>query len=56
MVKIDSYLPSTNVQWAHKSFWALPMELLGDVGEVEGRFSPFGDDVNLSPSFVHGLR
>jgi hypothetical protein len=32
------------------------MELLGHVGEVEGRFSLFGDDVNLGPSFVHGLR
>jgi hypothetical protein len=32
------------------------MELLGDVGEVEARFSPFGDGVILGPRFVHGLR
>jgi hypothetical protein len=24
-----------------------PMELLGDVGEKEGHFGPFGDSVNL---------
>jgi hypothetical protein len=24
-----------------------PMVLLGDVGQVEARFSPFGDSVNL---------
>jgi hypothetical protein len=26
-----------------KSFWTRLMELLGDVGYVESRFSPFGD-------------
>ena len=30
--------------------------LLGDVGEVEARFSPFGDSVNLDAREVHGLR
>jgi hypothetical protein len=28
-------------------FWAHPMQLLGDVGEMEARFGPFGDTVNL---------
>jgi hypothetical protein len=36
-----------NVPRAWKSFWALPMVLLGDIGEVESRFSPFGDIINL---------
>jgi hypothetical protein len=30
-----------------KSFWTYPMELLGDVGPVESRFYPFGDNVVL---------
>ena len=30
-----------------KSFWMLPMELLGDVGHVEPRFDPFGDSVSV---------
>jgi hypothetical protein len=30
------------------TFWAHPMELLGDVGLVEARFTPFGDSVKLS--------
>jgi hypothetical protein len=29
-------------------FWTHPMDLLGDVGDVESRFSPFGDDVSVS--------
>ena len=29
--------------------------LLGDVGEVEARFSPFRDSINLDASSVHGL-
>jgi hypothetical protein len=32
------------------------MELLGDVGHVESRFSPFGDNVNIGARYVHGLR
>jgi hypothetical protein len=36
-----------NVQQARKSFWAHPMELLGDMGQVKARFGPFGDSVNL---------
>jgi hypothetical protein len=32
---------------AWKSFWPHPMELLGDVGRMEARFSLFGDNVNL---------
>jgi hypothetical protein len=31
------------------------MELLGDVGQVEGRFSPLGDGVNHGATKVHGL-
>ena len=32
------------------------MVLLGDMGEVEARFSPFGDSVNLDAREVHRLR
>jgi hypothetical protein len=31
-----------NVPWAWKLFWAYPMELLGNVGQMEARFGPFG--------------
>jgi hypothetical protein len=37
-----------NVPLAWKSFWALLMELLGDVGQVEACFGMFGDSVNLA--------
>jgi hypothetical protein len=30
-----------------ETFWACRMELLGNVGQMEARFSPFGDCVNL---------
>jgi hypothetical protein len=30
-----------------KSFWTHPMELLGDVGQAESRFGPFGDSVSV---------
>jgi hypothetical protein len=36
-----------NVPWAPKSFWSYPMKLLGNVGQMEARFGPFGDCVNL---------
>jgi hypothetical protein len=32
------------------------MELLGDVGLVESRFGPFGDNVNVGAREVQGLR
>ena len=32
-----------------------PLELLGDVGLVESRFSPFGDSVSVGARYVHGL-
>jgi hypothetical protein len=32
---------------AWKSFWEHLMELLGDVGQMEARFSLFRDNVNL---------
>jgi hypothetical protein len=35
-----------NVPWAWKSFWAYPMELLGNMGQI-ACFGPFGDGVNL---------
>jgi hypothetical protein len=35
-----------DVPRAWKSFWSHPMELLGDVGQMEARFSLFGDNVN----------
>jgi hypothetical protein len=31
------------------------MELLGDMGQVEARFGPFGDSVNLHTRLVHDL-
>ena len=31
------------------------IELLGDVGHVESRFSPFGDSVSVASRLVHGL-
>jgi hypothetical protein len=31
------------------------MVLLCDVGQVEARISPFGDNVNLDARLVHGL-
>jgi hypothetical protein len=31
------------------------MELLGDVGHVGSRFSPFCDNANLDARLVHGL-
>ena len=36
-----------DVLWAWKSFLAHPMVDLGDVGEVEARFGPFGDSVSV---------
>jgi hypothetical protein len=36
-----------NVPWAWKLFWAYPMELQGNVGQMEARFGPFGGSINL---------
>ena len=36
-----------NVPSARKSFWMHPMEPLGDEAQVEARFGPFGNSVNL---------
>jgi hypothetical protein len=36
-----------NVQLAEKSFWAYPMELLGDVVQVEAHFGLLVKGVNL---------
>ena len=38
-----------------KSFWMHPMVLLGDMGQVEARFGPFGDSVNLGERLGHDL-
>jgi hypothetical protein len=35
------------VPWAWKSFQAHPMVLLGDVGQLEAHFDPFGDSTSL---------
>jgi hypothetical protein len=32
------------------------MKLLGDVGHVESRFTPFGDCVSVGARYVHVLR
>jgi hypothetical protein len=32
------------------------MVLLGDVGQVEAHFRPFGDCINLEAGYVHSLR
>jgi hypothetical protein len=32
-----------------------PMVLLGNNGQEEARFGPFGDSVNLGVRYVHGL-
>jgi hypothetical protein len=37
-----------NIPHAQKSFWRHPMEPLADVGHVESRFGPFGDNVSVS--------
>jgi hypothetical protein len=29
------------------------MELLGDIGHVESRFSPFGDSVSVGATYFH---
>ena len=44
-----------NVPLARKSFWMHPMVLLGDMGQVEDRFGPFGDSVNVGAKLGHGL-
>jgi hypothetical protein len=31
------------------------MVLLGDIGQVEARFEPFGDSIKLDARWVHGL-
>jgi hypothetical protein len=33
--------------WALKSFWIHPMELQGDTGHVESRYSLFRDSVSV---------
>ena len=36
-----------NVPYAQKSFWTHPMELIGDVGDVQSLFCLFGDCVSV---------
>jgi hypothetical protein len=35
------------VQLAQKSFWSHPMELVGDLGQVQAFFGLHGEGVNL---------
>ena len=44
-----------NVPRELKSFWAHPIVLLANGGQVEARFDPFGDSINLVARLVHGL-
>jgi hypothetical protein len=37
-----------NILQVQKSFWTHPIEHLGDVGQVESHFGPFGDSVSVS--------
>jgi hypothetical protein len=46
----------SNVPRAWKPFWAHPMELLGDVCQMEACFDLFAGCVNLGIRSVHGLR
>jgi hypothetical protein len=41
---------------ATNSFWVYPMELLGNMGQMEACFGPFGNCVNLDSRLVHDLR
>ena len=36
-----------NIPLAHKSFWTLPMVLLGDEAQQEACLGPLGDSANL---------
>jgi hypothetical protein len=40
------FAPNAPLAW--KSFWAHPMVLLGDAGQVVAHFGLLGDSVNLS--------
>ena len=42
-----TFCSAPNILLAQKSFWMLPMELLGDVGHVESHFFPLGDNVSV---------
>jgi hypothetical protein len=44
-----------NISQTPKSVQTRPMELLSDVGDVESRFYPFGDNVSVDARRVHGL-
>jgi hypothetical protein len=46
LIKIGARF-APNVPRAQKSFWLHSMDLLGDVGQMESCFGPFGDSVNL---------
>ena len=43
----DRCTVAPNVPLAKKSFWTHPMELQGDVGNVESLFASFGDSVGV---------
>jgi hypothetical protein len=50
---------ASNVQFARNlagnPLWAHPMELIGNLGQVEGCSGLFGDNVNIGARLVHGL-
>jgi hypothetical protein len=43
----DRCMVCTKCAIGSETFWAYPMELLGDVGQVEARFGLLGEHVNL---------
>jgi hypothetical protein len=51
----DRCTVSVNIPQAHKLFWAHPMKLLGDVGQLEACFGLFADRVNHGARQVHDL-
>jgi hypothetical protein len=68
MLVFGLFADSTNldarlVHGLHRTYHTLRKSLLdttdgslGDIGLVEGCFSPFGDSISLRSRYVHGLR
>jgi hypothetical protein len=52
----DGYMIYAECAIALKIIWTHLIVLLRDVGPVEARIGPFGDNVNLNARSVHGLR
>jgi hypothetical protein len=47
------FAPNVPPPW--KPFWAHPLVDLGDVGQVEAHFGPFGGSVNQGARKLHSL-